>query len=288
MRRIYYFTGTGNSLRVAQVIAERMGGAELVSMRCDPKDVPATGCDAVGFVYPAYHWTAPDSVVRFVRELDLDPHTYLFAIATPSLMGGFACEIIEELLAQKGAHLSYGAMVHCVANYALVYPPFPPARLMVPIMERALSRVADEVASRKIKPCPKASRLVRSRWERVMGPYLELKPTADYPYTVADSCVGCGLCSRVCPCSNIKMEEGRPTFLHHCEMCMACVTSCPKRAIGYDLSSDVKAAMARGEKVPIVVRIMGLPEGRKLYRNPYVTSKELTQDKIVVEGDARG
>ena len=288
MHRIYYFTGTGNSLRVARVVAERMGGAELISMRCDPKEVPANGCDAVGFVYPAYHWTAPDPVVRFVRELDLDPHTYLFAIATPSLMGGFACEVVEKLLAEKGAHLAYGAMVHCVANYALVYPPFPPAKLMIPAMERALNRVADEVARRTIRPYPKASRLVRRRQSRIMGPYLELQKYADYPFTISDSCVGCGLCSRVCPCENIRMEEGRPTFLHHCQNCMACVTSCPQRAIGYDLSEDVKAAMARGEKVPIVVRVMGLPKGRKLYRNPFVTSKDLTQDRIIVEGTGRG
>ena len=66
------------------------------------------------------------------------------------------------------------------------------------------------------------------------------------------------------------------------------MTSCPNRAIGYDLSEDVKAAMARGEKVPIVVRIMGLPKGRKLYRNPFITPKDLTRDRILVEGDGHG
>ena len=45
--RIYYFTGTGNSLRAAEKIAERIGGAELVSMRCDPRDVPADDCDMI-------------------------------------------------------------------------------------------------------------------------------------------------------------------------------------------------------------------------------------------------
>ena len=31
--RIYYFTGTGNSMRAARVVAERLGDSEIVSMK---------------------------------------------------------------------------------------------------------------------------------------------------------------------------------------------------------------------------------------------------------------
>lgn len=54
-KKIYYFTGTGNSMRAATKIAERLGHTEIISMRTDPSTVPATDCDVIGFVYPVYH-----------------------------------------------------------------------------------------------------------------------------------------------------------------------------------------------------------------------------------------
>jgi len=53
---IYYFSGTGNSLRTAVRIAEGIGGAEIVSVRCDPERVSAENADMIGFVCPAYEW----------------------------------------------------------------------------------------------------------------------------------------------------------------------------------------------------------------------------------------
>ena len=51
---IYYFSGTGNSLYTAGKIAEAIGGAELISVRCNPKDVSAKDADVIGFVCPVY------------------------------------------------------------------------------------------------------------------------------------------------------------------------------------------------------------------------------------------
>ena len=36
--RIYYFTGTGNSMRAARVIAQTMGDTEIISMRVNPEE----------------------------------------------------------------------------------------------------------------------------------------------------------------------------------------------------------------------------------------------------------
>lgn len=38
-------------MRAARVIAQKLGKTEIISMRTDPKDYPATECDVVGFVY---------------------------------------------------------------------------------------------------------------------------------------------------------------------------------------------------------------------------------------------
>ncbi|HZK26897.1 MAG TPA: EFR1 family ferrodoxin [Thermoclostridium sp.] len=280
---IYYFTGTGNSMRAATKIAQQLGDTEIISMRCDPASVPATECDMVGFVFPVYHWTMPAPAVHFVEALQINPNAYIFAVAMPSFVNGISCEKLAELLAAKGLNMAYGEKVHSVANYAIVYPPMPSPKLVVPRTERKLERIAREIAQRKTKPYPKAGVMVNARRDKVMTPYLELQKYADYPFTITESCISCGLCARVCPCSNIELQEGKPTFLHHCAQCMACVTSCPKRAIGYCITSGDQQLLSAGSKNTPLVKLMGLPGKRKLYRNPYITVHNLTKDRMMIE-----
>ncbi|MBQ5311480.1 MAG: EFR1 family ferrodoxin [Oscillospiraceae bacterium] len=286
--RIYYFTGTGNSLRAAQKIAEVFDNAELISMRLDPADVPAGDCDVIGFVYPVYHWTAPAPVVRFIKGLSINTGAYIFAVADPSIVCGFAVERVAALIKEKGGRLAYGNMINSVANYVIVYPPVPPAKLMVPLMERKAEKIAEDIRHRRERAYPKAGMLVRMRYKRFMKPYKKLQRYADYPFTISDGCIGCGICSKVCPCNNIIIRDDRPVFLHHCANCMACVTSCPKRAIGYDIHSVGRELLdASGKDTPIT-RLMGLPAKRKLYRNPYITVQQLTKSIISTGDDNNG
>ena len=277
--RIYYFTGTGNSMRAARVIAQALGDTEIISMKVNPEEYPATDCDVVGFIYPVYHWTMPAPAAAFVEKLAINPKAYVFVVAMPSFICGIACERLAEILEKKGVQISYGNLVHSVANYVIVYPPFPFPRIRVPATERKLKRIAAEISQQKQRTYPRASAFIRYRREKVMAPYIELQKYADNPFTVSDQCVSCGLCSRVCPCHNIVLENGKPTFQHHCANCMACVVSCPKRAIGYEIRGEDRKLLDASDRKTPLVRLMGLPEKRKLYMNPYITAKDLTKEK---------
>ena len=116
VNRIYYFTGTGNSMRAARVIAGRLGNTEIVSMRADPRDFSAKDCEIVGFIFPVYHWTMPAPAVSFVEDLEINPDAYVFAVAMPSFVCGTACERLAEILERKGVRLQYGCKVNSVAN----------------------------------------------------------------------------------------------------------------------------------------------------------------------------
>ena len=279
MKRIYYFTGTGNSMRAARVMAKALGDTEIVSMIMNPKDVSAADCDVIGFVFPVYHWTMPAPAVSFVKQLEINPKAYIFVIAMPSFVCGIACERLAQILENKGATINYGNMVNSVANYAIVYPPVPSPKLRVPKTEKKLKKIAEEIALRKEKVYPKASRFIKRRRDKVMVPYLELQKYADNPFTISDNCVSCGICSKVCPCNNIQLVGGHPSFQHHCANCMACVVSCPKRAIGYEINQgDRKLLNAMSKKTPLV-KVMGLPKKRKLYRNPYINTADLIKNR---------
>ena len=277
--RIYYFTGTGNSMRAARVIAQQLQDTEIISMKVNPEEYPATDCDIVGFIYPVYHWTMPAPAAAFVEKLKINPNAYVFVIAMPSFVCGIACEKLAEILEKKDVQINYGNLVHSVANYAIVYPPFPSAKIRVPATERKLKKIAGDIVLRKDRAYPRASRFIKRKRERVMTPYVELQKYADYPFTISDGCISCGLCRKVCPCKNIILEEGKPVFQHHCSICMACVVSCPRRAIGYNISQVDRKLLDASNTKTFLVKWMGLPVKRKLYMNPYITAKDLTKER---------
>jgi MinD superfamily P-loop ATPase len=58
---------------------------------------------------------------------------------------------------------------------------------------------------------------------------------ADRALMVGNECDGCGTCEKVCPVSNIMLNNNRPEWQHNCESCYACFTWCPNAAIHGDL-----------------------------------------------------
>lgn len=136
--RIYYFSGTGNSLRAAMRLAEALGGAEVISVRCAPERVTAADAAVIGFLCPVYEWDMPGAMKDFVKGLELNPHAYIFMVATYIAIHGRCFETMESLLAGKGAHLQYGYALRCVASQCTAYPPFPPVKIMLPHMEKGI------------------------------------------------------------------------------------------------------------------------------------------------------
>lgn len=283
MKRIYYFTGTGNSMRAATRIAERLGHTEIISMRNDPSDVSAADCDVIGFVYPVYHWTMPEAAVKFVERLEINPKAYIFVIAMPSFIVGEACEKLQRILEDKKAKISYGAKVNSVANYMIVYPPVPFPKLTIPKTEKKLGEIAEDIANRRIGDIPRESTFIRRRRTKVMSPYKDLQKYADYPFTISERCIGCGICEKVCPVKNISLIDGKPTFQHKCAQCMACVAYCPQRAIGYEIKDTELTKYAKDMKKVPLVKLMGFPAKRKRYHNPYITVTDIIRNKTIID-----
>ncbi len=67
--RIYFFTGTGNSLNAAKKIAESLPDCELVAICKDTTLEVPSGCERIGFVFPNYAGGPPKMVADFVRNM---------------------------------------------------------------------------------------------------------------------------------------------------------------------------------------------------------------------------
>jgi flavodoxin len=66
---IFYFSGTGNSLKVAKDIANAIEDCELISMK-ESRKLSST-YERIGLVYPIYIGGMSGAVVKFVKALDL-------------------------------------------------------------------------------------------------------------------------------------------------------------------------------------------------------------------------
>jgi len=276
--RIFYFSGTGNSMRAAIVIAQVLGNTEIISMRCNPSDVPAINSDIVGFVFPVYHWTICEAIQEFVSDLEINPNAYIFAVSTPSFINGFSFEVLDKLLKEKGARLQYGKRIFSVANLCIVYPPFPFPKLRVPATERKIAKISGMIQKKATNTYAKAGWLTRLIYPKMMPKYRAIQAAMDKGFSVSDDCISCGICSKICPKKNITMENLHPLFLHNCSCCMACVSFCPEKAIKYHLPPE------QLEKINTpFMRMMKLPDKRKLYHNPYISANDLMIDQKYID-----
>jgi ferredoxin len=93
---------------------------------------------------------------------------------------------------------------------------------------QATKQVVKDIQSLGVKTPDKNSPMAL-----IHGPFIKSLANKDKGFNVSEACNGCATCGKVCPVGNIKMQDGKPTFLHHCEQCMACVQWCPKQAINF-------------------------------------------------------
>lgn len=232
---IYYFTGTGNSLKVAKDIASRLEDTTLIKICKDT--INPTGeikSKKVGIVFPVYYYGLPVIVKKFVESLVLDSSSYVYTVATCGGSVGASIRQLGNILHNKGVVLSTAFTVVMPDNYQVLYSP--------PSEERQLRLFKNE--SEKIQQiADKISRLEKAPFEekntlpsRLLGGLLSgsFNPKdKDKNFWSDEKCNGCGICAKVCPANNIKIEQNRPQWLHHCEHCLACMHWCPKHSLQY-------------------------------------------------------
>ncbi|MFC1703786.1 EFR1 family ferrodoxin [Candidatus Omnitrophota bacterium] len=250
---LFYFSATGNSLRIARDLAVELGDAQVIAI---PKAITEqeiiVDADRIGIVYPVYAWGMPSIVTRFIEKLKANSGAYIFAIANFGGMAGGALKQTADQLALKGIGLSAGFGIQMPGNYAPLYGAIPEERQkkMFQKEQEKIKHIAQVVKEGNVSRVETSFFLINLIFSNIIYKIFTSKlAMMDTSFWADENCNSCGICKKVCPVGNIEIVEGKPVWLHKCEQCVACLQWCPKEAIQFKKSTI----------------------GRKRYRHPTVT-----------------
>ncbi len=223
---------------VARDIAEKINGKLTSIPSVMGEESIKIDADMLGIVSPAYYMRMPGIVERFIGKLTNLHSKYVFAIVTVGGIAGGILDRYSRALSLRGGSLSVGFIVRMPANYIhdADAPPLFLQKYMFRKWEKRADKIADYVLNNKSGLVEKSNPLMTLLFSKnIDRRYLggDLAPDIDRYFWADDKCNGCGICSKVCPVSNVEMVSDRPVWQHHCEKCLACIQWCPKEAIQF-------------------------------------------------------
>lgn len=230
---VYWFSGTGNSLSAAKVLAEELD-ADLIPMTTGLKDgVPEA--DRIGLVFPVYAFGPPAVVERFVNSLNLPAETVVFSVVTFAAAAGGTFRLLGQMLENRELSLSAGWGLKMPENYT------PLGGAPSPEKQRELN----DAAAEKVRRIAGELKAGAGGTVESFGTVWKILSLAAYPlfrsvahrldrfFCADEKCNGCGVCAQVCPAEDIVMSGGRPLWRGRCEQCFACLHWCPQEAVQY-------------------------------------------------------
>jgi len=232
--QLYVYTGTGNSLWIARQLALEL---KEVTVRFMPYSLRSFEVEAegVGIVFPVHIWGLPARVVHFINHFEVNPETYLFALAVNAGQPAATLLQLQKLLSTRKRSLAAGYSIALPSNYLPWGGPGPMDR------QQRLFREAQEKVKAVAGPILRREQNGVDRgpfWQNIVFSLIYKMSFSnvhklDKNFWVDGKCNGCGICTKVCPSENIEMVNEKPAWLHRCEQCLACIQWCPQEAIQY-------------------------------------------------------
>jgi ferredoxin/flavodoxin len=234
---IFYFSGTGNSMYVAQKIALGIDDNLISVSDCLKKQeytFTVKDNECIGFVFPTYFFGIPSVVVDFVKKLKLKNYKnqYTFSIITYGQDYGNLFTQFEKLLSAKKIRLDGTSGIILPDNYILLFNLLPSKDKHQNIFTEADGHINSLIILIKNKSLPLVkSTLGKYLKTRLMYSIYKYGRKTKHFYTT-DACNGCKLCQKICPANIIIITDHKPTWQKdRCIQCLACLHRCPQKAI---------------------------------------------------------
>lgn len=248
---IFYFTGTGNGRYAAEKLAES-GNDSLCSIGQAFRDgvftYDLTEEKAIGFVLPVYFGGLPSIVREFIEKVQLlsAESKYIYLVLT---CGGMTCDtgnMFVKCMEKRGYKVSAQYGLCMPDNYVLLYD-MKTADAVKDTLAKAdkeLINIAEEIGRRTTGDRIQVKGMLPKVMTALMYPFYNVARKTKKFYAT-DACTGCRLCTNICPCSAIEMQDNKPIWVKEkCTQCLGCLHRCPVRAIQYG-----KGTVKRGRYV---------------------------------------
>jgi len=232
---ILFFSGTGNTWWVADRIKKQLDqrgiNADTVSVDTltpAKADWWIRTADLVLLGWPVYGSDMPEPMKQFVDALPVvEKGKHIHVFCTQMIFSGDGAWHYHRHFEDKGL------IIDSAEHF------FMPSNLSGNKSEAHYHRVM-ECCGRRVDRYVERLMMSHSRirgkhsgWMGILqrGPYRWFYGRMQRLIRIdADKCTGCGLCVKLCPVENIKLE-GNAQPLDHCALCMRCAAFCPARAI---------------------------------------------------------
>lgn len=245
---IFYFSGTGNSLYVAKKIAEASNERIIsiaAAMRDGSFEYVLSKDERIGFVFPVYAWAPPKLVSEFIAGLKINPQNshFLFAIATCGGNIGNTMKVVQKNLSNAGLQLDSGFSLVMPNNYNIMGDVDTKHNESKKLeeTEKRLIKFGQLIKERKTGIFELDKGLLPFLQTSIVNPMFMKHAIQPEKFYTIDSCNSCGICAKVCNCSNIVVEaKGKPSWGSNCVQCLACMHYCPVSAIQYGKGTEKK------------------------------------------------
>lgn len=245
---IFFFSGTGNARRIAfwfsEFAAARCISCELYDIaECDKKNLHKIGNSLVIIISPTHGFNFPKITMDFIRKFPKGRNKVVLMntragmkigkFITPGLTG-IALILSSIILKIKGYKIAGQIPFDMPSNWISLHPALNEKSV------KYLHKINYERAEKYSERIFSGQNVFPAYRDLIQDILISPVALAYFfigrfafakSFYASAACDSCGLCSRQCPVSAIKMIDNRPFWTLKCESCMKCMNSCPKRAI---------------------------------------------------------
>lgn len=231
-----YLSGTGNTKHCIEKLVKILdNSAKTLPLESENVVDEIRKNDIIIIGYPTQFSNAPYMVRDFIiSHAEIWDGKKVLCVATMGAFSGDGAGCTARLLKKQGAAILGGLHIHMpdsVCDSKLLKKTVEENQRIVYEADKKIEKTAQDIQNGKY---PQDGIGFLSHIIGLFGQRLWFyRKTSNYSdkLKISSECVGCGLCSQICPTKNIDIKDNKATAGNKCTMCYRCISKCPQRAI---------------------------------------------------------
>lgn len=243
---IYYFSGTGNTKFVAELIKEITSKKDKKNISVDIYDISKNpkydnNLDLLIIGGPIYAGNMPEKVIKWIIH-NIPENTKntkaLVYTTSAGLLNAYGVDSISSKLKKKNFEIIGKECFEMPRNFyfgsyvenstdEIGNMIFKAKHQVINLIETYIDKELEDLQELEISHKGILLKDLLAELFSVMAKFMGKSYKAD------DKCIQCGKCVKNCPQSNIKLGEKGTIYGNNCMMCTKCIHICPVGAISY-------------------------------------------------------